>query len=78
MGDSSDRSRTRTRATSVVLTSAPMTTAMAAAPAIKPFLAKEDINKIVAVELCRKKVTKIPEANDTKRFFVPKDIMRFR
>ena len=78
MGESRDKSSTRTRATNVVLRSAPITMANAARLAIRPFFAKEEINKMVAVELCKKNVTKTPEQNEVKRFFVPSEMTRFR
>lgn len=78
MGESKDKSSTRTRATRVVLRSAPMTMASAARLAIRPFLAKDDMSRMVAVELCRKNVTNTPEQKDVKRFFVPSEMTRFR
>ena len=78
MGESSERSRTSTRAIKVVLRSAPMTMANAAKLAISPFLAKDEISRMVAVELCKKKVTNMPEKKEVKRFFVPREMTRFR
>ena len=75
-GDNKDKSSTRTLATKVVLTSAPITMPNAAKDVISPFFANDEIINIVAVELCRKSVTKIPDIKDVKRFFVPVLIMR--
>lgn len=75
-GDSHDRSKLRTCATNVVLTSAPIITAMAAASVITPFFAKEVVSRAVAVELCNKAVTAAPEAKAEKRLPVPLAIMR--
>lgn len=70
-GDTHDKSKLRTCATKVVLTSAPIITAMDALRVIMPFFAKDVVSKAVAVELCRSAVTAAPDRKAEKRLPVP-------
>ena len=76
MGDSHEKSSASTCATSVVDTSAPIMIAIAAVSVRAPFFAKDVASRAVAVELCKKAVTAIPDAKAEKRLPVPLAIAR--
>lgn len=73
-GERNERSKVRIWAIRVVEMSAPMTTASAIVRGMRLFLTKEMSRSAVAVELCKRAVTPMPEAQAIKRFCVPRVI----